>query len=164
MRTFRFVDLGSLVLAFCIVLGVFAMPALAQDTSTELRGGAIWATVAPYLFTTISAAVVAVLTWLAELFRRSTGIQIEAKHREALHSAAMTGVAAGFNKIGEAADALTINAKSAIVAQGVDWVLKSVPDAMAYFNLTPQSLATLVESKLTLLLQAKAVETAQTVK
>ena len=101
MRTFRFVDLGSLALAFCIVLGVFAMPALAQDTSTELRGGAIWATVAPYLFTTISAAVIAVLTWLAELFRRWTGIQIEAKHREALHSAAMTGVAAGFNKIGE---------------------------------------------------------------
>ena len=160
MRTFRFIDLGSLALAFCIVLGVFAMPALAQDSSTELRGGAIWATVAPYLFTTISAAVIAVLTWLAELFRRWTGIQIEAKHREALHSAAMTGVAAAFTKIGEKADTLTIDAKSEIIRDGVDWVFKSVPDALAHFNVTPQSIATLVESKLAILLQSKTTEPA----
>ena len=39
-------------------------------------------------------------------------------------------------------------------------MLKSVPDALAYFNLTPQSLATLVESKLAILLQAKTTEPA----
>jgi hypothetical protein len=43
-------------------------------------------------------------------------------------------------------------------------MLKSVPDALKYFNLSPQTLATLVEAKLNLLLQAKAAESAQVAK
>ena len=35
-------------------------------------------------------------------------------------------------------------------------MLKSVPDALKYFNLSPQTVATLVEAKLNLLLEAKA--------
>ncbi len=156
MRNFRFLDLGSLVLAFCIVLGAVAAPAFAQEATTQVHAGSVWALVAPYLFTAVSAAVVAILGWLADMFRRWTGIQIEARHREALHSAAMTGVAAAFSKVGQRADTITLDVRTALVKEGVEWMLKSVPDALKYFNLSPQTVATLVEAKLNLLLEAKA--------
>ena len=76
----------------------------------------------------------------------------------------MTGVAAAFNKVGQRADTITLDVRTALVREGVEWMLKSVPDALKYFNLSPQTLATLVEAKLNLLLQAKAVESAQAAK
>jgi hypothetical protein len=156
MRNFRFIDLCGLVLAACFVLGAIVSPALAQDNSTtQIAAGSVWGLVAPYLFTAVSAGVVAVLGWLTALFKQWTGIQIEARHREALHSAAMTGVAAAFNRIGQRADMITLDVRTAVVKEAVDWVFKSVPDALGYFKLSPETLATLVESKLNLLLQTK---------
>jgi hypothetical protein len=76
----------------------------------------------------------------------------------------MTGVAAAFNRIGQKADTVTLDVRTVVVKEAVDWVFTSVPDALKYFNLSPQTLATLVEAKLNLLLQAKAAETAQAVK
>jgi ABC-type multidrug transport system fused ATPase/permease subunit len=160
MRIFRFLTFCYLVLAIVLTSLSAIVPALAQESTAQVHAGTVWGLVAPYLFTAISAAVVAVLGWLTSLFQRWTGIQIEARHREALHSAAMTGVAAAFNKIGQRADTITLDVRTALVKEGVEWMLKSVPDALKYFDLSPQTLATLVEAKLNLLLQAKAAESA----
>jgi hypothetical protein len=161
MRIIRFLTFCYLVLAIVLTSLSAIVPALAQDNSTtQVHAGSVWALVAPYLFTAVSAGVVAVLGWLTALFKQWTGIQIEARHREALHSAAMTGVAAAFNKIGQRADTITLDVRTALVKEGVEWMLKSVPDALKYFDLSPQTLATLVEAKLNLLLQAKAAESA----
>src|SRR5688500_17753659 len=94
MRIFRFLTFCYLVLAIVLTSLSAIVPALAQDNSTtQIGAGSVWALVAPYLFTAVSAGVVAVLGWATALFKQWTGIQIEARHREALHSAAMTGVA-----------------------------------------------------------------------
>jgi hypothetical protein len=159
MRNFRFLTFCCLVVAIVLTSISAIVPALAQDNSTtQIGAGSVWALVAPYLFTAVSAGVVAVLGWATALFKQWTGIQIESRHREALHSAAMTGVAAAFNRIGQKADTITIDVRTALVKEAVDWVFKSVPDALKYFDLSPQTLATLVEAKLNLLLQAKAAE------
>ena len=86
MRIFRFLDSAAWPCLLHRPRRRFAMPGPRPgDHHPDCAAAAIWAMVAPYLFTTVSAAVVAVLGWLAELFRRWTGIQIEARHREALH-------------------------------------------------------------------------------
>jgi hypothetical protein len=164
MRTLNAFGMNFLQAVFlmaCAVFVMYGLPALAQESATQISGGSVWAAISPYLFTAVSAAVVAVLTWATNLFHKWTGIQIEARHREALHSAAMTGVAAAFNKIGQKADTITLDVRSIVVKEGVDWVMKSVPDALGYFNLSPQALATLIESKIELLLQGKATQPAR---
>jgi hypothetical protein len=47
---------------------------------------------APHLLELIAAILTLIIGWLAAKARVRWGIEIEARHREALHSALMTGV------------------------------------------------------------------------
>lgn len=69
---------------------------------------------------------------------RKWGIEVEAKHREALHSALMTGARAA---IGQG-----ILGKEAAV-YGIEYAKKSVPDALRKTSPTGQVLADLAMSK-----------------
>lgn len=82
----------------------------------------------PILGTIITAAISAG----AAAVTRWTGINVEAKHREALHSAIMTGIGYARSGLtpGGAAPSMGL-----VVDQAKDYVLKSVPDALAYFGL-----------------------------
>ena len=96
-------------------------------------------------------SVTALIAWAAAAFQRWTGVRIDQAHREALHGAAMTGVNMALSKLGVAASGLAIDVKSAVIAQAIAWMEKSVPGALAHFRMTPDKLADLVESKIGLL-------------
>jgi len=48
--------------------------------------------IAPHLLEIFGLLITLLIGWIAKRLRDWTGIQIEARHREALHSALMTGV------------------------------------------------------------------------
>ena len=100
---------------------------------------ALYAELLPVLLQLIAAALAMVLLRAAEAARRRWGIEIEARHREALHSALMTGAAAVLKR-----QLTWDSAKAAVKA----YVRRSVPDALAALQPDPQVLDDLIESKL----------------
>ncbi|WP_201829522.1 hypothetical protein [Microvirga zambiensis] len=130
--------------------------AWAQVFDTRLGAEGIYDIISPYVFMLASAAVVGILTWLTNIVKQWTGIQIEAKHREALHSAMMTGVAAALAKGRLKASEVSIDAKSVIIKEAVEWAQRSVPDALNALGASPSALAELAASKITLLAEAPA--------
>jgi hypothetical protein len=130
--------------------------ALAQAPNTQVNALGLYEIVAPYVFMLVSAVVVGLLTWITNLVKQWTGIQIQAKHREAIHSAAMTGVAAGLARARVKASEVTFDVKSVVIKEAVDWAYKSVPDALKALGVGPDKLAELAASKLTLLAEAPA--------
>lgn len=127
---FRFVRGAVLALA----LMVFAIPALAQETVSEVIN-----TVTPELLKILSVVLMFMLGWVLQWVRAKTGIDVQARHRESMHSALMTAarLAAARQLTGDAAMALIL-----------DYVRKSVPDALASLQPSPAVLKDLAESKL----------------
>lgn len=80
-------------------------------------------TAEPLLLEAISLLVGAFLAYVANLIRQRTGLEIEARHREALHSAIMTGVATALRD-GPGAG------RDAIIDQAITYARQSVPDAI----------------------------------
>ena len=54
----------------------------------------LWQAILPYLVEIIGVIVLAVIGWAADTLRQYTRIEIEAKHRAALHMALMSGLKA----------------------------------------------------------------------
>jgi hypothetical protein len=100
-----------------------------------------FATVTPALITFMSVVVPALLAWLTNIIRQWANKQAEAKDREALHSAMQTGAAAAEQKFAKGGTAVD---KAAFV---VDYVQKSVPDAIKNLNPSAEILAKLAMSK-----------------
>lgn len=110
-----------------------ALPAAAQDVGTT------WGALMPPILEITSIILLAALTWAAAWAKRKFGIDIEAKHRDALHSALMSGAQLA------AARQLTGNAAVALI---LDYVRKSVPDALAKLSPNLAILTDLAEAKL----------------
>lgn len=79
----------------------------------------------------IGLLLTAVLTWAANELRKRTGIDIEARHREALQSALMNGILFALQKAGWVQGQPTDRLLS--VARG--YVESSVPDALKQFGI-----------------------------
>lgn len=126
---------GALLAAAAMLLLV--LPAAAQEA-----GGAVYsviASVTPMLMEILAIILMAVLTWAAAWAKTKFGVDIEAKHRESLHSALMTAarLAAAKQLSGQTALELIL-----------DYAKKSVPDALASLRPSPVVLQELAESKL----------------
>lgn len=100
----------------------------------ELSAAAIPALIA--LFGTLLTIVVNRASTLA---RERWGVEIEARHREALHSAVMSGLLAAL------ARGLP---QGAVIEAAIDHVESSVPDALGKLAPAPGVLRAIVESKL----------------
>lgn len=133
--------------AALIALIAFAAPAWAADDTTVSLGGLVTAII-PYLEAALAALVTALIAWAAQAIQKWLGIQLDQSSRDALHSAAMTGVNMALSRLSQSAANLTFDAKSAVIAQAIEWVESSVPDALKHFGLTPEQLEALIESKL----------------
>lgn len=98
--------------------------------------------------------VVTILCTMAERrFAAWTGIQIEAKHREALQSALTNAGQLAINKfaLDRPADQPITPAHTPILQTiATEYVRKSVPDAINFFGLTPEKLGEMVLTKLVL--------------
>jgi hypothetical protein len=150
---------------WCIAASVvgcimFVFPALAQDTSTRYPLGGAWDIFVPYVIETVAVVIGVAIAWVSTMANKLMGVQLDAKSREALHSAAMTGVNAAVSKIGTLADTWTIDVKQQIIVEAIRWVERSVPDALKRLKVGPDEIAKIVASKLPV---AEAVATAPVV-
>lgn len=134
---------------------MFPVVTIATDPATGIQIGGIWDQVQPIISTGLATIVTAAIGWLANMIRLKLNIDIEAKHREALHSAAMTGINAALAKVGGAASHLTMTTKNTVIDQAMNWVISSVPEAIKSLGITPEGVQKLVTAKLNM------VETAQ---
>lgn len=82
----------------------------------------IYAAVLPLLLSLLAAWLAKVMAGAADEAKRRWGIEIEARHREALHSALMSGIRAALNR------GLT---GPAAIDSAVKYATQSVPDALA---------------------------------
>lgn len=119
-----------IALAFALL---FALPARAQ----VIDGIITEAT--PFLMEIVSIIVLALIGWASAWAKRKFGIDIEAKHRTALHSALMSGALLAVHR------QMTGDAAVRII---LDFARKSVPDAIDYFKPSAAVLSDLAESKL----------------
>lgn len=99
---------------------------------------------APYIPVLLDAVIYALLGWAALAFQRWTGVQIEARHREALHSAIRNGVL-------QAASCGMTGTDAARLVEG--YVTESVPDALKRLAPEPNVLAGLIRAKMTEILE-----------
>lgn len=127
--------------------------ALAQEANSTVNLDPFLAEVVPYLMTLLAAIVTAAIAWASKKLNDWTGIQIEAKHREALQSALLNGARAAIAR--NLPQGVNIDVKSVALKEGIDFVLKSVPDAVAYFGLTPADIEKHLIPKLTAIVAEK---------
>jgi hypothetical protein len=139
-----------LALVLALASPIMAVVALAQEAApnTSVNGGSIFAIVEPYILEVASVLVAAIVAWLSAKVKTLVGIQIEAKHREALQSALQNGINYGMSKAGGWVSAKDYDLKNKALAEGINYVLSSVPDAIKFFGLTPAKLGKLIEAKL----------------
>ncbi|AZB57580.1 hypothetical protein EBL89_20190 [Cereibacter sphaeroides] len=112
---------------------MLALPAAASTGSDLLT------TLTPGLLDLAGVVLTALIGLAAVRFQRWTGIQIEARHREALHSAIMTAARVAV------ARGLTRDVATEFVAA---YVRASVPDALKRLSPSAETLDALVRSKL----------------
>lgn len=160
MRTFTFIALA--VAAVCLAVAVpltgaalIAYPALAQAVVTDSRVSfdPFIAEVLPYLLALFSAIITAAIAWATKKLTDWTGINIEAKHREALQSALLNGARATLAR--HTPHNVVLDMKSVPIKEGVEFVLNSVPDAVRYFGLSPDDIEKHLTPKLVALTGSK---------
>lgn len=107
----------------------------------------ILAATMPALITLFGTALTIILNRAASAARERWGIEVEARHREALHSAIMSGVQAAL---------LKGVARSEAVEAAVTYAKKSVPDAIRNLSPSPDVLKSIAEAKLRAVLKDSA--------
>lgn len=132
------------VWAFAVIIVPNA--ALAQDTTVS--AGGLFEAIKPYLVEIMAALVSLLIGWVVAKISKLTGLNIEARHREALQSALTNGVNYGIEKMGRSAAGMTLDVKNVLIADGIRYVQNSVPDAIRHFGLTPERIRQLLEAKL----------------
>lgn len=140
--------------ALPLVLLASCHPAFAQGAAAAVSP---WSELLrEVILMTASAVITAAIAIGVAQFTKWTGIQVEAKQREALHSAAMTGVNLALAKYGPAIG-LKPNGQAQVVADAMDWVLSAgAPAAVASLKLTDDEVRKVVESKLGAMTNASA--------
>ena len=103
----------------------------------------------PHILDLIGLALTGIIGWAAAAARRKWGIEIEARYREALHSALLTGAQLAMK------NELTGKAAIDLVLR---YIKQSVPDAIGSLKPSPDVLTDLAKAKLEQVAQAKVKE------
>lgn len=93
----------------------------------------------PHALEILGAVLTVLIGWAADTARRRWGIQIEQAHREALHSAVMTGVKLALQRGMSGPQAAEL---------AVGYARASVPDAIAALGARDDVLANLARAKM----------------
>lgn len=103
----------------------------------------------PHILELLGVLLTGIIGWAAAAARRKWGIEIEARYREALHSALMTGaqLAMKHELTGKAAINLVLR-----------YIKQSVPDAIGNLKPSPDVLTDLAKAKIEQVAQAKVKE------
>jgi hypothetical protein len=131
---------------FAVCLALVPAAALAQDTTVELGG---WFEILrPYLSEIVGMLAAAFVGWVALKLKQIFGLEIEARHRVALQSALANGANRGLAEIQKHASGTDVDVRSAVLAEGLRYVEKSVPDALKFFRLQPNDVVDHLEAHL----------------
>ena len=95
----------------------------------------------------VATIVTAVIGWAAAQARARWGIEIEARQREALHSALMTGAQLAMSRLGASAT------QKALEVAAVDYARRSVPGAIAALKPSGSTLHDLAAAKIATLIK-----------
>ena len=153
MRISRlFAWVGFALLALSVVLSLhssaFAQAATA-DSGTTISFGGLAKTAAPYILEILSTVITLVIAWAAAQFSKLTSINVDEKWRESIHQAAMTGVSAALAKSEIVAADFKVDVHNNMVADAINWVMRSVPDAINGLGVGPDAIRQVVLSKFT---------------
>lgn len=161
--------MSKITFAAAVVVAIAADPALAQfaPPTTTVDVGKEYSVLQPILMTVGAAAasvITAVIAWVGTLAAAwlkkklnltdaeadKLGLEIDAKHREALQTALTNAAGLALNKLGNDLKGRTVDVRSEAVAGAIDTVFKSAPDAVAYFGLQnkPSLIAEKIVAKL----------------
>ncbi len=144
-----FVSVGAVLL-------VAIAPAVAADTTVDLTP--VYNQIIEVATPLIGGALVALIGWLAAILKKKTGIEIDAKHRDTLHSALMTGVTAALTEVGTKLPG-TVDVRSIMIARGISWARQAAGDAIQHFGVTDDQLETLAAAKVAQVLGTQGVAT-----
>ncbi len=106
---------------------------------------------APHLLDMAGIAVAVMLAGITGTLKARWGIEIEARHREALHSALMTGIASALGR--------GLTGEGAVTAAIMHVSAGGAPDAVRYFELGQPALERMARAKLQELLPGPATKT-----
>ena len=95
----------------------------------------------PILMNAFMGIVLALLSWAAWQIKKRTGVVVENAHMQALQKAIQNGAGLALAKLTTKAKTVSIDVKSDIVRQGVEYVNPAAADSVASFGLTPEQVA-----------------------
>lgn len=131
-----------------ILLALAALVASISEASAQIDAGGIVAAWRPTIVELVNIGIAAAVAYVANLIRLKFKIEIEASHREALQTALTNAAGLVIAKAGEAAEGLKVSTGAPALDEGVTYTMKAVPDALAYFKLTPEAIREKLVAKL----------------
>lgn len=147
----------AVILAGAVVLSTSA---LAQTHSVVEVGSTTAGQIRDVMVTVVAGVTTAFLGWMSYWIKQKFGIDIEARHREALtafiNRQASSLIAMGAVKL----EGVKVDVKSDAVASAARLAMTAIPDAMKFFNLTPGAVGSMIVD---LIPKQPAVATAQAV-
>lgn len=131
-----------------MLLALLVTPALAQDGTVELGPFANF--IIQWVLPGAVVLIGGLVTWVVELIRRRTGLQIEQQYRDAFQTALTNAAGLALTALGGKLGGAKISINNPAVREAVSYVLRSAPDAIEKFGLKdkPQELAEKVVAKL----------------
>lgn len=137
--------LFSAAIAVCLM--IVAAP-LAFADSSAVPVASILDVVRPYITEIVGVIIAAVVAYLLKTISAWTGIRVEANHRDALQSALENAGRVALGHLEAIAADRVVDVGHPALNEGLLYVLHSVPDAVAYFNLSPEHIMELIRPKL----------------
>lgn len=110
-----------------------------EETDTFVDLGPVVRAWTEALMAAIGSIVAAAIGWLVVIAKNKFNIDIEARHREALQTALTNGAGLLIEKAPDLAEGIRINVRNEKLAGGIEYVLRSAPDALKYFGLLDPS-------------------------
>lgn len=125
-------------LAVLLVLNSFALAA-SIEIGQALTGG-----LQDIINAVVTAAIAALVGWVAIVVKNKFGIDIEAQHRQAL-TAFLQRQASGLVAMGAVRlNGVKVEVQNEAVAAAANTALKAIPDALKFFGLTPEKLQSMI--------------------
>jgi hypothetical protein len=135
------------VLAFLASVLVTGVAIAAETTTVTLQP---LVDVGFQLAVAVAMAVVPFFAgWIAVRINSVLGLKIDAQHRAVIEQGLVRAVNYGIEFARTKLPTTTaVDVKSAVVAQAVNYAMASVPDALKHFDITPERLRTMIESRI----------------
>lgn len=134
------------LIVLCAAMVLVTSAALAQDTSVPVED--VFAPFRPYVAEIVSVLVVVFMGWLTTWLRSLFKVNLDEKHRAALHSALENGARLALEKLDASLKGKKVDVGTQLVKTGLDYVLKYSPDAINYFGLSPEKVREMLLAKL----------------